>query len=83
MTDVIIPLLMSKSQIRNNFAKDANFLISAVKGSSEDIIYNTVKGDEILIVFPLPFQICNFSYFHPELLSPFFSPSPTQSLFFQ
>lgn len=64
MTDVIIPLIMSKGQIRNNFAKDANYLLSSVKGSSEDIIYNTVKGDEMLVFFPLPFQICNFSYFH-------------------
>lgn len=49
MTDVIIPLLMSKGQSRNNFAKDVNYLISTVKGSSENIIYNTVKGDEILV----------------------------------
>lgn len=51
MTDVIIPLIMSKGQIRNNFVNDANYLLSSVKGSSGDIIYNTVKGDEMLVFF--------------------------------
>lgn len=71
MTDVIIPLIMSKGQIRNNFANDANYLLSSVKGSSEDIIYNTVKGDEMLVFFLYHFKYVILVIFIPNYSLPY------------
>lgn len=54
---------------------DANYLLYTMQGSSRNVIYNIVKEDGLLDIFPLPFQTC--THLNPNY-APVFSPFPTE-----